>query len=120
MLLRDIGLDVDDVYRVLSTEREEGVQQYTFIFECDYEYEAVVKQEELFTSICEHSERRFAYTEVRVGNPDVEVKPRLFFECVGDIWLQKQENGKWLVGMVGIQKPYRPDYKMESVGWIIN
>lgn len=100
MLLRDIGLDVD---RVVCTEREEDVQQCTFIFECDYEYEGVVKQEELFTSICEHSERRFAYTEVRVGNPDVEVKPRLFFECVGDIWLQKQENGKWWVGMVGIQ-----------------
>ena len=117
MLLRDIGLDVD---RVVCTEREEGVQQCTFIFECYYEYEAVVKQEELFTSICEHSERRFAYTEVCVDNSDVEVKPRLFFECVGDIWLQKQENGKWWVGMVGVQKPYRPSYKMEIFGCIIN
>ena len=113
MLLRDIGLDVD---RVVCTEREEDVQQCTFIFECDYEYEGVVKQEELFTSICEHSERRFAYTEVRVGNPDVEVKPRLFFECVGDILLQDQEDGKWWVVMSGIQKPWRPDKKVENVG----
>lgn len=113
MLLRDIGLDVD---RVVCTNNDEGVQQCTFIFKCDYEFEAIVKREELFTSICEHSERRFAYTEVRVGGPEVEVKPRLFFECIGDIWLQKQEDGKWLVGMVGVQKPYRPGYKMEDVG----
>ena len=113
MLLRDIGLDVD---RVVCTEREEGVQQCTFIFEFDYESEAIDNMDELFTSICEQSERRFAYTEVRVGDVDVDVKPRLFFECVGDIWLQEQENGKWWVGMVGVQKPYRPGYKMESVG----
>lgn len=113
MRLRDIGLDVD---RVVCTEREEDVQQCTFIFECDYEYEGVVKQEELFTSICEQSERLFAYTEVRIGDPDVIAHKMVLFECVGDIWLQKQENGKWWVGMVGIQKPYRPGYKMESVG----
>ena len=113
MLLRDIGLDVD---RVVCTEREEGIQQCTFIFECDYEYEAVVKQEELFTSICEHSERHFAYTEVRTGDPDVVVSRMRVFECSGDILLQEKDNGKWMVLMVGIQKPWRPDQKMESVG----
>ena len=113
MLLRDVGLDVD---RVLCTEREPGVQQCTFIFECDYEYEAVVKQEELFTSICEHSERRFVYTEVGIGNPDVVVSKMRVFECSGDILLQEKDNGKWMVLMVGIQKPWRPDQKMESVG----
>ena len=113
MVLEDIGLDVD---RVLCTEREPGVQQCTFIFKFDYESEAIDKMDELFTSICEHSERRFAYTEVRVGDVDVDVKPRLFFECVGDILLQDQEDGKWWVVMSGIQKPWRPDKKVESVG----
>jgi hypothetical protein len=40
----------------------------------------------------------------------------VLFECVGDILIQDQEDGKWWVVMVGIQKPYRPDHKMENVG----
>ena len=40
MLLRDVGMDVD---RVLCTEREPGIQQCTFIFEFDYESEAIYK-----------------------------------------------------------------------------
>lgn len=113
MLLRDVGLDVD---RVLCTEREPGIQQCTFIFEFDYESEAIYKRGELFTSICESSERRFAYTEVRIGDPDVVVSKMRVFECSGDILLQEKDNGKWMVLMVGIQKPWLPNQKMESVG----
>lgn len=113
MLLRDVGLDVD---RVLCTEREPGIHQCTFIFECDYESEAIYKRGELFTSICESSERRFAYTEVGIGNPDVVVSKMVLFECEGDILLQEKEDGKWMVLMVGIEKPLRPDQKMENVG----
>ena len=113
MLLRDVGLDVD---RVLCTEREPGVQQCTFIFEFDYESEAIYKRGELFTTICESSERRFAYTEVGIGQPDVVVSKMRVFECSGDILLQEKDNGKWMVLMVGIQKPWRPDQKMETVG----
>ena len=113
MLLRDVGLDVD---RVLCTEREPGVQQCTFIFECDYESEAIDKLDELFTSICEQSEHRFGYTDVRIGDPDVLVCKMRLFECSGDILLQEKEDGKWMVLMVGIQKPWYPDHKMESVG----
>ena len=113
MLLRDVGLDVD---RVLCTEREPGIQQCTFIFEFDYESEATYKRGELFTTICESSERRFAYTEVGIGDPDVVVSKMRVFECSGDILLQEKDNGKWMVLMVGIQKPWRPDQKMESVG----
>ena len=113
MLLRDVGLDVD---RVLCTEREPGVQQCMFIFEFDDESEATYKRGELFTTICESSERHFAYTEVGIGNPDVVVSKLRIFECSGDILLQEKDNGKWMVLMVGIQKPWRPDQKMESVG----
>ena len=110
MLLRDVGLDVD---RVLCTEREPGVQQCTFIFECDYESQAIDKRDYLFTSICEQSERRFAFTEVRIGDPDVIAHKLILFECVGDITIQDQEDGKWWVIMVGIQTPYQ---KVENVG----
>ena len=113
MVLEDIGLDVD---RVLCTERELGVQQCTFIFKFDYESEAIDKRDELFTSICEQSERLFAYTEVRIGDPDVIAHKMVLFECVGDILIQDQEDGKWLVVMSGIQKPWRPDNKVENVG----
>ena len=113
MLLRDIGLDVD---RVLCTEREPGIHQCTFIFECNYESEAIDKMDELFSTICEQSERRFTYTEVGIGDPDVVVSKMRVFECSGDILLQEKDNGKWMVLMVGIQKPWRPDQKMESVG----
>ena len=113
MLLRDVGLDVD---RVLCTEREPGVQQCTFIFEFDDESEATHKRGELFTTICESSERHFAYTEVGIGNSDVVVSKMRVFECSGDILLQEKDNGKWMVLMVGIQKPWRPDQKMGSVG----
>lgn len=113
MLLRDVGLDVD---RVLCTERDPGIHKCTFIFECDDESEAIYKRGELFTSICESSERRFAFTEVRVGDPDVVVSKMRVFECVGDITIQYQEDGKWMVLMVGIQKPWRPDQEMENVG----
>ena len=113
MLLRDIGLDVD---RVLCTEFEPGIHQCTFIFECDYESEAIYKRGELFTSICESSERHFTYTEIEIGDPDVVVSKMRLFECSGDILLQEKDNGKWMVLMVGIQKPLRPDQKMESVG----
>lgn len=113
MVLEDIGIDVD---RVLCTERESGVQQCTFIFECDYESDAIDKRDELFTSICEQSERLFAYTEVGIGNPDVVVSKMVLFECEGDILLQEKEDGKWMVLMVGIEKPFRPDQKMENVG----
>ena len=113
MVLEDIGLDVD---RVLCTEREPGVQQCTFIFKFDYESDAIDKRDELFTSICEQSERRFAYTEVRIGDPDVIAHKMVLFECVGDILIQDQEDGKWWVVMSGIQKPWYPDHKMENVG----
>ena len=113
MILRDVGLDVD---RVLCTELEPGIHQCTFIFEFDDESEAIYKRGELFTTICESSERHFAYTEVRTGDPDVVVSRMRVFECSGDILLQEKDNGKWMVLMVGIQKPWRPDQKMESVG----
>lgn len=114
MFLRDIGLEVD---RIICEDREDGTQQCTFMFECDNIYEAMVKSDELFASIVEHCERCFSYTEVRIGGPEVEVKPRLFFECIEDILMKYQDdNDKWVVSMVGIQKPYRPGYKMEDVG----
>ena len=113
MLLRDVGLDVD---RVLCTELKPGIHQCTFIFECDYESDAIDKRDELFTSICEQSERVFAYTEVRIGDPDVIAHKMVLFEFVGDILIQDQEDGKWWVVMSGIQKPYRPDNKVENVG----
>ena len=113
MVLEDIGLNVD---RVLFTEREPGVQQYTFIFKFDYESDAIDKRDELFTSICEQGERLFAYTEVRIGDPDVIAHKMVLFECVGDILIQDQEDGTWWVVMSGIQKPYRPDHKVENVG----
>ena len=112
-LLRDVGMDVD---RILCTEREPGIHQCTFIFEFDYESDAIDKRDELFTSICEQSERLFAYTEVRIGDPDVIAHKMVLFECVGDILIQDQEDGKWWVVMVGIQKPWYPDHKVENVG----
>lgn len=111
--IEDIGFDVDIV---LYAEREPGVRQGTFIFKFDCESDAIDKRDYLFTSICEQSERRFAFTEVRIGDPDVIAQKLILFECVGDISIQDQEDGTWWVIMVGIQTPYRPDQKVENVG----
>ena len=111
--IEDIGFDVDII---LYNEREQGVNQCTFIFTFDYESDAIDKRDSLFTSICEQSERRFAFTEVRIGDPDVIAHKLILFECVGDITIQYQEDGKWWVIMVGVQKPYRPDQEMGNVG----